>query len=462
MNLYDTIAAISTPIGEGGISVIRISGSEAFSITEKLFFKDIDRQQKIDISKLSSHTIHFGYVFDKSNLLDEVLISIFKKPNSYTGEDIIEISSHGGVLISQKILSAILNNNARYAEPGEFTKRAFLNKKIDLSQAEAVADLIKSKTDTAHKSSLKQLEGSLSEFVYKIRQEILDLTSLIELELDFAEEDIEFVKKNELKIKIEEIISSLSNIISTYISGKIIRDGVNLVIAGKPNSGKSSLFNQLLKSNRAIVSHISGTTRDYLEENLIINGILFNLIDTAGLRATTDILESEGIKRSHEKIEDADLILYLIDSSDDIEKISENIEYFKINFQKNKSLAVLSKFDIANKEAGEIVRDEIIAISIYDEKSIDILKNKMISKSVNIDSERVNENLILTNLRHKICLDNVVSSLKESIKTIDSKMSGEFISVDLRNSLKFLGEITGEVTNEDILNNIFQKFCIGK
>ena len=292
MNLYDTIAAISTPPGEGGISVTRISGNEAFNIIEKIFYKDIERVKKIKISDILSHTIHFGYLFNQENLIDEVLISVFKKPNSYTGEDIIEVSSHGGILISQKILYTILHLGARLAEPGEFTKRAFLNKKIDLSQAEAVADLIKSKTDIALDSSIKQLEGSLSNFVFNLRKEILDITSLVELELDFAEEDLEFINFNELKTKIKNIILNLSRIIETYIAGKIIRDGVNVVISGKPNSGKSSLFNELLKADRAIVSNISGTTRDYLEENLIIKGILFNLIDTAGLRKTNDLIES--------------------------------------------------------------------------------------------------------------------------------------------------------------------------
>jgi len=462
MNLYDTISAISTPSGEGGIAVIRISGDRAFAIIENIFYKDIKKEKKINISEIPSHTIHFGYLFENENLIDEILISIFKNPNSYTGEDIIEVSSHGGILVSQKILSLILKNGARYAEPGEFTKRAFLNKKIDLSQAEAVADLIKSKTDMAHNSSIMQLEGSLSDYVQKVRQDILNVTSLVELELDFAEEDVEFVRKNDLKIKIEEIIKNLKQIIDSYISGKVIRDGVNLVVAGKPNSGKSSLFNLLLKSNRAIVSEISGTTRDYLEENLIIRGILFNLIDTAGLRTTSDIIESEGIKRSHEKIQDADLTLYLIDSSDDAEKIRETIRYFELNFNSNKTIKIFSKSDIANKQISKLCSDDDIKISIFEEESIERLKDKMVTRISDTGIKYFSKNIILTNLRHKICLESVVSSMEESLKSIDCGLSGEFISVDLRNALKFLGEITGEVTNEDILNNIFLKFCIGK
>lgn len=456
--LSDTIAAISTPLGEGGISVIRISGDNAFSIIEKVFSKDKNNLKSFYISKELSHTIHFGFIFDNDKLTDEVLISIFKGPNSYTGEDVIEISSHGGVYISQKILSLILYNGAVHAEPGEFTKRAFLNGKIDLAQAEAVADLIRSKTESAHSSSIKQLEGSLSEFVNMTRKDIINIVSLVELELDFAEEGLEFIKKEEIKNKIDELNNKLKNIISSYITGKVIREGVNLVIAGKPNSGKSSLFNYLLKTNRAIVSSIAGTTRDYIEENLIINGVLFNLIDTAGLRHSSDIIESEGIKRSHGKMKEADLILYLIDSSQENEEVKMDIKDFDYSVNKEKAILVYSKSDLSKTE----VHDSGISISLLNDETIEKLKNKMTalihSKEMNLSSA----DIILTNLRHRICLENVVISLNNAVTTIDEGMSGEFISVDLRNSLKHLGEITGEVTNDEILNNIFRNFCIGK
>lgn len=456
--LSDTIAAISTPLGEGGISVIRISGDNAFSIIEKVFSKDKNNLKSFYISKELSHTIHFGFIFENDKLTDEVLISIFKGPNSYTGEDVIEISSHGGVYISQKILSLILYNGAVHAEPGEFTKRAFLNGKIDLAQAEAVADLIRSKTESAHSSSIKQLEGSLSEFVNMTRQDIINIVSLVELELDFAEEGLEFIKKEEIKNKIDELNNKLKNIISSYITGKVIREGVNLVIAGKPNSGKSSLFNYLLKTNRAIVSSIAGTTRDYIEENLIINGVLFNLIDTAGLRHSSDIIESEGIKRSHGKMKEADLILYLIDSSQENEEVKKDIKDFDDSVNKEKAILVYSKSDLSKTE----VHDSGISISLLNDVTIEKLKNNMTalihSKELNLSSA----DIILTNLRHRICLENVVISLNNAVTTIDEGMSGEFISVDLRNSLKHLGEITGEVTNDEILNNIFRNFCIGK
>ncbi|MCU0373431.1 MAG: tRNA uridine-5-carboxymethylaminomethyl(34) synthesis GTPase MnmE, partial [Ignavibacteria bacterium] len=304
-NLYDTIAAVSTPQGEGGISVIRVSGMKAFEIVSGIFSKSKTDFKPYNFEDAESHTIHFGYIFENGKIADEVLASVFKNPNSYTGEDVIELSSHGGTFVTQKILMNILSAGARHAEPGEFTKRAFLNRRIDLSQAEAIADLIKAKTEEAHRSSVNQLEGSLSAYINRIRNELITATALVELELDFAEEDVEFAKKEEIKNRTEQIISDLKEIIASYISGKVIREGVNVVIAGKPNSGKSSLFNSLLKSERAIVSEISGTTRDYIEENPIIGGVLFNLTDTAGLRTTTDIIETEGIKRSYGKIESA-------------------------------------------------------------------------------------------------------------------------------------------------------------
>ena len=381
MNLDDTIAAISTPLGEGGISVLRITGNKTFNIVEEIFFKDKKGENKFIASGVASHTIHFGYIIDEGTVIDEVLVSIFRKPNSYTGEDLVEISSHGGVYVTQRILSSILSKGICHAEPGEFTKRAFLNDKIDLSQAEAVVDLIKAKTDSAHLSSIKQLEGSLSEFVNKARQDIIDFTSLVELELDFSEEDLEFVKKDDLKRKIKELIVKINSILESYITGKIIREGVNLVIAGKPNSGKSSLFNFLLKTNRAIVSAVPGTTRDYIEESLNIKGVLFNLIDTAGLRFSSDELESEGIKRSFKKIEEADLILYLVDSSEEEKLVNECLNYYLKNFDEKKTLVIFTKIDIVSKD----FKKEGIKVSLYQDDTIGKLKEEMVTKTVSED-----------------------------------------------------------------------------
>jgi tRNA modification GTPase len=329
---------------------------------------------------------------------------------------------------------------------------------MDLSQAEAVADLIRSKTDSAHSSSIKQLEGSLSEFVYKTRQDIINIVSLVELELDFAEEGLEFVKKEEILNMINKLNERLRNIIASYITGKVIREGVNLVIAGKPNSGKSSLFNYFLKTNRAIVSSIAGTTRDYIEESIIINGVLFNLIDTAGLRISQDEIESEGIMRSHKKIKEADLIIYLIDSSDTEDEIKKEAEHFNKEYKKENTILAFSKSDLSNSGS----TDRGIRISLVKDESIETLKKEMISKVSSGKISKSSEDIILTNLRHKICLENVVNSLDEASNTIKDGMSGEFISVDLRNALSHLGEITGEVTNDDILNNVFRNFCIGK
>lgn len=458
MRIDDTIAAISTPTGEGGISVIRISGSEAFNFIEKIFFRDKVKKKKFLITKELTHTIHFGYIFENEALIDEVLVSVFKNPNSFTAEDVIEISSHGGTFISQKILTLLIKTGARHAMPGEFTQRAFLNGRIDLSQAEAIADLIRSKTESAHSSSIQQLEGSLSEFVNKTRQEIINIISLVELELDFAEEGLEFVKKKELKSMIEKLNGKLENIISTYITGKIIREGVNLVIAGKPNSGKSSLFNYLLKTNRSIVSDIAGTTRDYIEESLLIKGVMFNLIDTAGLRSSKDVIESEGISRSHKKIADADLVIYLVDSSQDENEIKADVKHFEITFDSEKSILVFSKSDIEIKDFDL----HGLRISLVKDNTMEELKDVMVNKILSGKIKISTDDIVITNLRHRICLENVVIALNEAVNTIDEGLSGEFISVDLRNAIGYLGEITGEVTNDDILENIFRNFCIGK
>ena len=458
INLNDTICAISTPMGEGGISVIRISGIDTFKITEEVFFKSKDKSKSFNISETESHTIHFGFFFDGKIIIDEVLVSIFKSPNSFTGDDVIEISTHGGVYVTRKVLEVLLKHGCRHAEPGEFTRRAFLNGRIDLLQAEAIADLIKAKTEEAHKSSINQLEGSLSEFIKHIRDELLSVTALVELELDFAEEDIEFAHKEDIKNRSLKIIEDLNEIVNSYIRGKVIRDGINVVIAGKPNSGKSSLFNSLLKTERAIVSDISGTTRDYLEENLIIDGVLFNLTDTAGLRATADIIENEGIQRSYNKISKADMVVYLVDLSDNKNGIKNSLEFFNQQIKSSNKLLVYTKKDLAENN----IPKPGISISINDRDSISHMKKEMVRKVRENESELNSGKIVITNIRHKICLENTVASLKNVISSIDKNMSGEFLSIDLRNALNHLGEITGSVTNDDILTYVFSKFCIGK
>lgn len=465
MKLYnpDTIVAVSTALSEAAISLIRISGNNSFEIAQKIFRKKRDSNERFDCQKQKSHTIHFGYIFDGEEIVDEVLLYIYKGPNSYTGEDLIEISCHGGIYVTKRIFSLIIKNGARHAEPGEFTKRAFLNGKIDLTQAEAVSDIIKSRTELAYKASLNQLEGSLSGFIKSSREDLIKIISLIELELDFSEEDVEFIKKDELKEKILNLKEKLIKLINSFIEGRIIRDGLNLVIAGKPNSGKSSLFNSLLSSDRAIVSEKPGTTRDYLQENLIINGILFNLIDTAGLRFSKDEIESEGVKRSYIKINEADLILFLIDSTESISEIEETYNYFKENFPKEISLLCFTKTDLKMQISFEDIKSKNgIPVSIYNIDLINNLKKLMVEKFSHIQTSQFKSELVLTNFRHKQCLERVVYSLDKAVESIDSGMSGEFISVDLRNAINHLGEITGEFTNDEILDYIFSKFCIGK
>lgn len=463
-SLYDTICAIATPPGEGGIAVIRISGQDSFNIINKIFFRNIQRKDSQVITNDDANKIIYGFIFDNEKLIDEVLISVFKSPNSFTGEDIIEISCHGGFFIANKIITLLNKLNIRIAEPGEFSKRAFLNGKIDLSQAEAIADLITSKTDASHNASLAQLEGSLSKYVKSVREEIIKITSLVELELDFAEEDVEFVNKNEVKQKILSVISELNRIIISYIKGKIIKNGVNLVIAGKPNSGKSSLFNYFLNSDRAIVSNVAGTTRDFIEENLLINGVLFKLTDTAGIRLSDDQIETEGIKRSLERIKNADLVLYLIDSSASEKDLIDSLKYFDKNLDKNKTIPVFSKSDLENNSSIDLnaFNNNFLKISINDDKSIDNLKSEMINKLNLTSIPSQSGELIITNLRHKLCLENTVKELESAIQSIENNMSGEYISLDLRNALNKLAEITGEFTNDDILNSIFLNFCIGK
>jgi tRNA modification GTPase len=453
----DTIVSLVSPPGKGGVAMIRISGVESFSIIEKLFSKNSKSFFPIIISNQISHTIHHGYLFDEEMIIDEVLMFIYINPNSYTGEDIIEISTHGGMFIAKKIIDVIIKSGARNALPGEFTKRAFLNGKLDLSQAEAVADLIYSETESAHKTSINQLTGVYSEYINKIRREIIDFVSLLEVELDFSEENIEFIKKDELKNKISQTVLNLENLIMTYLSGKIIKDGVNLVISGKPNSGKSSLFNYLLKTERAIVSEIKGTTRDYIEEKIIIGGYIFNITDTAGLRDTEDIIESEGIKKTNQKLLNSDINLYLADISEEESRFEKEFELFNKNFEVKKSILVFSKSDLLKKRiSGQFY------ISIYDDLSIKLLEKAILDKLGLIENKSVYGEIIVTNHRHEQCLKKVVVSLKNAVKSIESNQSEEFISIDLRNALQFLGEITGDVTNEDILNNIFSKFCIGK
>lgn len=449
-SLEDTIAAIATPTGLGALAIIRISGNKAISVTDAIF------KGKKRIAETNSHTVHYGKILDNQNeLIDDVLLSVFKAPNSYTGEDLIEISCHGNPLIAEKIIGQILKHDARIAEPGEFTKRAFLNNKIDLAQAEAVVDVICSRTDASLRGARNQLDGLLSKNVVVLRQSLLDTLSFLELELDFAEEEVEFVARGELTQKIISIIENIDNLLKTYSFGKVIRDGVNVAIVGKPNVGKSSLLNYLLKESRAIVSHIPGTTRDIIREEISIDGILFKLYDTAGIRFSEDIIEIEGVRRSNEAIVNSDIVLFV----NDVEQgISEDLYKELIALKtKDRIIKVVNKIDLGR---GDNVVDAV-EISALTGQGIDNLIATMREIAL-IHNNYSEKSVMVSNIRHYQCLKTAKNSLENSLSSIDQMLSGEFITVDLRIAADSLGEIIGEVTSEDVLNNIFSKFCIGK
>lgn len=447
----DTIVALATPAGVGAISVIRISGPHSFSVVDSIF----NGSSKIE--NAASHTLHYGDIINYDGLhVDDVLTSVFRAPNSYTGEDSVEISTHGNPLITQKVIGLLISNdNVRLAEPGEFTKRAFLNNRIDLTKAEAVADIINSRTEASFRGARNQLDGLLSKKVNELRSQLLNSSSFIELELDFAEEELEFVNQDELLKKIDSIIIEIDSLLESYQFGRVIRDGVNVAIVGRPNVGKSSLLNYILKESRAIVSEIPGTTRDVIREEVSIGGILFRLFDTAGIRISDDSIEKEGIFRSQETVRNADVIIFLEDVQQGESK-DLYMDLLKLTSQ-DKIVRAINKIDLVNKFSGYAD----IRISAKTGEGIDslfkILKEKSIGNAIYTE-----KTAIVTNLRHHNCLKKSRENLINARESMLKKMSGEFISVDLRNAEMNLAEIIGEVTSDDILNNIFMKFCIGK
>ena len=448
--LDDTIAAVATPTGVGAISIIRISGPNAFLAADSIFVG------KVTAAKAESHRVLYGRIFDESNrIIDDVLLTTFKSPNSYTGEDVIEISFHGNPLIGQKIIALLLRHGVRIAEPGEFTKRAFLNNKMDLARAEAVIDIISSRSEASLKGARNQLDGLLSKNVKALRDSLLETLSFLELELDFAEEDVEFVEKDELASKINSLIDKIDSLLNTYDIGKVISDGVNIAIVGKPNVGKSSLLNYLLKESRAIVSEVPGTTRDVIREEISIDGILFRLYDTAGMRFSDDTIESEGVRRSNEVIKNADLVLFL----NDVEQGFAKDLYAEIKSLTSESriIKVMNKIDLGV----EIEPNEGIGISALTGHGINSL-TAMLKASILANSNYSEKSAMVSNIRHYHCLKSARDSLESVVSSLKEKYSGEFIAVDLRNAANQLGEIIGEVTSEDVLNNIFAKFCIGK
>jgi tRNA modification GTPase len=452
-SLQDTIVALATAQGISAIAVIRLSGPEAISITQRVF-------QGKNLEKQPSHTVHFGHIIDDKKVIDEVLVSIFKTPNSFTKEDSIEISCHGSPVIIKEIIKLLIKNGARVAQPGEFTKRAFINGRFDLAQAEAVADLINAETDDARQAALNQMRGGFSREINHLREELIHFASLIELELDFGEEDVEFAKRDDLKNLILKIQSYLSSLIDSFDQGNVIKNGVPTVIAGKPNAGKSTLLNTLLNEERAIVSDIPGTTRDVIEDEMILDGINFRFIDTAGLRETQDVIEAIGVTRTRERMKKASLILYLYDLSqttfDQILEEEKHLKELGIPY-----INVGNKIDDANEDLIEQVKIlDFTFISASQKKNIDELKNKILSyfQVKHVKSGDV----IVTNLRHYQNLLQTFDALDRVLSGMNQSITGDFLAMDIRQALHYLGEITGTITTDDLLENIFSKFCIGK
>jgi tRNA modification GTPase len=453
----ETIIALATPNGLGAISVIRISGNNSIKITENLFKSNKNKL----LSSQKSHTVHLGHIMKGNHELDEVLITLFKGPNSYTGEDTIEISCHGSTYIQKEIINLFTDNGIRIANPGEFTLRAFLNGKMDLNQAEAVADLIASENEGSHKLAMQQMKSGFSNDLKKLRAELLHFSSMIELELDFSQEDVEFAERNDFKNLTNKIKSELKILINSFQSGNVLKNGIPVAIAGKPNAGKSSLLNTLLNEDKAIVSDIPGTTRDSIEDSLIINGINFRFIDTAGLRETNDIIESKGIEKTKEKIKKAKILLYLFDINDtNINEIKNSVDSFS---REDLSIILIRKkidLKLNNKNLlNDLKKIELIEISATEKKSVLKLKERLINE-VNLLNPYTD--VIISNSRHYEALKKALKAIEEVNKGLKENISGDLLSVDIRRSIEYLAEITGEITNDDVLGNIFANFCIGK
>ena len=453
----ETIIALATPNGLGAISVIRISGNNSIEITEKLFKSNKNKL----LSNQKSHTVHLGHIMKGNHELDEVLITLFKGPYSYTGENTIEISCHGSTYIQKEIINLFIDNGIRIANPGEFTLRAFLNGKMDLNQAEAVADLIASENEGSHKLAMQQMKSGFSNDLKKLRAELLHFSSMIELELDFSQEDVEFAERNDFKNLTNKIKSELKILIDSFQSGNVLKNGISVAIAGKPNAGKSSLLNTLLNEDKAIVSDIPGTTRDSIEDSLIINGINFRFIDTAGLRETNDVIESKGIEKTKEKIKKAKILLYLFDINDtNINEIKNSLDSFRRDDLS--IILVRNKIDlkINNKNLlNDLKKLELIEISATEKKSVLKLKERLFDE-VNLLNPYTD--VIISNSRHYEALKKALKAIEEVNKGLKENISGDLLSVDIRRSIEFLAEITGEITNDDVLGNIFANFCIGK
>jgi len=449
----DTIVALATATGSGAIAIIRLSGPEAITIANKVFHGK-------DLTKQASHTIHFGTVRDGSEVLDEVLASVFVGPNSYTREDVVEISTHNSTYIISRVIQLLIRQGARAAKPGEFTLRAFLNGGMDLSQAEAVADLIASNSAASHQVAMQQMRGGFSNQLQQLREQLIQFASLIELELDFSEEDVEFANREQLKALLLEIGSVVRRLIASFEQGNVLKNGVPVVIAGKPNVGKSTLLNAFLNEERAIVSDIAGTTRDTIEDEINIGGVRFRFIDTAGIRDTKDVIEAQGVERTREKMRQARLIIYLADpQQDDISEIrsqQDEVAQLGVPF-----VTVINKTDLLRPAHIDELRTlGALFISAKNKVRVEELKGELLQK---VNLHKLNtDDVLVSNIRHVEALQKTQESLEKVVHGIDNPITSDFLAMDIRQALHHLGEITGTVSTDDLLEHIFSKFCIGK
>ena len=463
MTHQDTIVALATPSGSGAIAIIRLSGNDAISLADSCF-KSVTSNKRL--ADQATHTIHLGHLVDGQRELDEVLVSVFKNPNSYTGEDVIEISCHGSPFIQQEIIQLFLRKGCRMANAGEFTLRAFLNGKLDLSQAEAVADLIASDNEASHQIAMQQMRGGFSSEIAKLREELLNFASLIELELDFAEEDVEFADRSQFKDLIERITFVLKRLIDSFAVGNVIKNGIPVAIVGEPNVGKSTLLNALLNEERAIVSEIAGTTRDTIEDEISIGGIGFRFIDTAGIRETQDVVETIGIQKTFEKIDQAQVVIYLFDSSQmisDLHSVKVEVEKIKNKYPQKPLLIIANKIDQLDDDQLATIQNQIEGIKLLSAKTgygVEELTNTLL-ELINTGALRNNETIV-TNTRHYDALLKAFEEIQKVKYGLETGLSGDLLAIDIRQSLYHFGEITGEITNDDLLGNIFANFCIGK
>ena len=451
----DTICALATPAGLGAIGVIRLSGTNAIAIANQCFAGK-------NLTTVASHTAHFGRLVQAEEIIDEVLATVFVEPKSYTGENTVEISCHGSTYIQQRILEVLINAGARLAQPGEFTLRAFLNGKLDLTQAEAVADLIASNSEMSHKTAMNQMRGGFSKEIAMLREKLINFASLIELELDFSEEDVEFASRPELQTLVSNLHKMLLQLVETFKMGNAIKNGVPTVIVGKPNAGKSTLLNALIKEDRAIVSAIAGTTRDTIEESFTLGGIVYRLIDTAGIREhTADLIESIGIEKTYEKIKQASIIIYLFDALEtDLDSLSKALAEFD-NLEAT-VIPVANKIDLGNEQDFKAKFSSLPELIYLSSKAQSGLNQLYARLQEVVSKDKVSNDVIITNLRHYQALSEAAQALEQVLQSMQQNRKTELLAFDIRKAIFHLGEITGEITNDDLLANIFSKFCIGK